>query len=217
MLYAKFVEENKIAYIQHELLEKARDTAKILDNPLFVEISQEVMVCVRESLADVGNYFQYLCHQCNLKLTGDFLRFANNQRVLLPKNPPFDPGKTARILVVDDDLTNLIDTARAFIGWPHLHLEFYHYQSLYPSIKRIVNNILEKNPDIVLMDQDLDNLNGHDVIGLLRKETNGIIFVSNTDSEDDSKMLEVGCLSNCGKGNFPEGLRNALRIFKNRA
>lgn len=221
MLYTDFVGENKLIYIQYGLLKKARDTAKILDNPLFVNISEEVMVYTREALVDVGNYFRYLCQQCDLELSGDLLlRFTNNQEVLSPKRPSFDPGKAARIMVVDDVLANLINTARAFIGWPHLSMDCYYYQpgSDYSiDMKKIVKNILEKNPDIVLMDQNLGNLNGYDIVRALRKNTDRIIFVSNTDSEDDSQMIEAGCLPNCGKGDFPEGLRNALKIFKNRA
>ncbi len=217
MSYSEFVGQNSHIFTAQGLLGKAQDAAKILDNPLFVRVPQEKMVCLIESLADVGNYFRYISRQCGLDLPEELLRFTNNQRVLMPQFQAVDPGKTAQVMVVDNSLMALIDTARAFMGWPNLFLSHYYFRSgacSQADAEQIVKDILEADPDIVLMDQGLGDIKGYDLVRALNEVTKEIIFVANTDSEDDSHMIAVGCLSNCGKGAFPEGLRNALKKFK---
>ncbi len=199
------------------ILKQLQDAANILDffqNPK-QKLSKDPYY--EECLGEIRLYFLNLCQRQGLEppveLMGEKIA---SKFPFSPKPRPYDPGRTARVLIVDDGLEELVRTASSFIGWPNLEFRFLYHRparSMGESTAKVLHDIVFEYPDIVLMDQGLGDLAGYEIVRLLRQVGCAMIFVANTDSDDESRMLEVGCLPNCRKGDFPEAMRFALRLF----
>ena len=134
------------------------------------------------------------------------------------------PPQPIRALIVDD----LIDAAMATLinlaGWPKLSFDFYHFnpsdrQSYRVNDERkteMVNEVcaaIEQNaPDMVLMDEGLGQINGSDVVSAMKDHCSSIVFVGNTDG-NDNKLRAAGATETCAKGSKWSVLEEAIKRF----
>lgn len=132
------------------------------------------------------------------------------------------PSKMITALIVDDSVEEIIKTARALAGWENIQVEFFHYDSdqwlMSPSQKeaeltRVAKEIAACNPQIVLMDHGLRNIEGSDLVSII-KSVSGVspVFVANTGG-DAVKLRAAGCLANCNKGSDLSGVKEAVDKF----
>lgn len=138
-------------------------------------------------------------------------------------NFPFDfhgPSKKTKVLVFDDQLDEIIKTKKALAGWPNLKVEHLVYKrpksytEREAELKRAGKEILALKPQIVLMDEGLGMIEGHDVISEIGNLTeNPPIFVGNTGGSSD-ELREVGAIGNCEKGKKLDSVVEALRYVE---
>ena len=152
--------------------------------------------------------------------------FRTNYREINVPEPLLDIGPEAntKVLIVDDRHEDLLKTALAIIGIPNIEIILFHYKSKYDSWGKLIganleeqleitaNEILNQNPQIVIMDQGLGNIEGSDLVKSIRNLNPKPcpIFVANTGG-DGSELSSAGCLDNFAKGSSPNGFIQALR------
>jgi CheY-like chemotaxis protein len=116
-------------------------------------------------------------------------------------------ARPLKVLVVDDGAESAFDTMARIAGWPGLEVEFYQYK---PAIKtygvseadkqqevaRVRLDIVNCKPDVVLMDEGMPPIAGHDVVKELRT---GYGRYANTGG-DDGELRAAGAKSNFAKG-----------------
>lgn len=123
------------------------------------------------------------------------------------------PLQEQKVLIVDDDKNAIRKTFRALMGWPKLELEFFHYHEgvgsgEYPPI---AEKILKENPDIILMDQSMRDIEGDILVRKIKQlARRPLVFIGNTGGGDD-KLRRAGCLGNLDKGGSLSALRSVLR------
>ncbi len=121
------------------------------------------------------------------------------------------PQKKTKVLIFDDSFDEIIKTKRALAGWSNLKVEHLIYKRPWGArslpeeekeaeLERAAKEILELKPQIVLMDQGLGPINGHEVILKVKKLTEiPPVFVGNTGGSPD-ELNEAGAIGNCDKG-----------------
>lgn len=133
------------------------------------------------------------------------------------------PKESVKALIVDDDFSEIVNTVLALVGWPNLTIDYLKYERSYndksPAAEKIsglADIILSKSPDVILMDQGIDEgVEGSEVVKSLstRPEAKDISYVANTGG-DDAKLRAQGALGNFGKGkNGGAPIRSALSRF----
>ena len=130
--------------------------------------------------------------------------------------------KQKKVVIVDDDRKEMLKTARALAGWEGLEISFYHYvpsgdrwgmtpEKRQAELSTTAQAVVEMKPDVALMDQGLDPIEGDDLVRKIREICpNGPVFVANTGGSDD-KLRSAGALENCDKGRRLGGLAQAVR------
>lgn len=135
------------------------------------------------------------------------------------------PKRIVKVLVVDDGTSEIFRTMRALAGWENLNVSAYHYEPKGDrwsatgevkgvEYKRVAGEILALSPDVVLMDQGLNLLEGHELVRQIQSQVmasgaTDIVFVANTGGSDDS-LRSVGAFENCNKGERLLGVSRAL-------
>ena len=130
--------------------------------------------------------------------------------------------KQKKVVIVDDDQNEMLKTARAIAGWEGLEVSFFHYVpsgdrwSMTPEERQAelpatAKAVVEMKPDVVLMDQGLDLIQGDDLVKATRElcPDSAPVFVANTGGSDDD-LIAVGALENCGKGRCLRGIIKAV-------
>jgi CheY-like chemotaxis protein len=121
-----------------------------------------------------------------------------------------------KVIIVDDAPDELIDSALVLIGVPNVQLEFFHYdyhkslykvprQSLEEKLRIIAEKILSHDPDVILMDHSLGDIEGPSLVEEIKNQFNRkkeLIFIANTEGRPHA-LLEVGCSGNFQKGRQP--------------
>ena len=130
------------------------------------------------------------------------------------------PANPATVLIVDDDLGDLLKTSRALVGWPDLAVDYLHCDFGLRSggkdamITETAEAIIEVAPEIVLMDQGIPPIDGHEVVRKVKElASKHLTFVGNTGGSTD-ELDDVGCLANCSKGRYLDGVRQAVRYLR---
>lgn len=126
------------------------------------------------------------------------------------------PARETRVLIVDDSLEDIVKSALALVGWPGVNLFFFHYAEgkKNKDYATTADKVLAREPDIILMDQGLSDLNGHEMVEVLKsKAQRRIIFVGNTGG-DARELHSVGCLGNFDKGKSLRGFIQALQMIR---
>jgi CheY-like chemotaxis protein len=130
-------------------------------------------------------------------------------------------GKLLKVLIVDDDVRELLNTARAFIGWGNIEIEFLRYQAEDRKVNRkletqkVAQEIIDRKPDIVLMDQGLAILNGSQVIVEFKSITQDWpVFIANTGGGPE-ELNAVGAIGNCVKGRDMVDVRRIVERLGN--
>lgn len=134
------------------------------------------------------------------------------------------PAKSARVLVFDDDKSEIGRTLLGLVGWPRLELVACLYErtervgrsqeAKQKAMKDSALKIISLDPDVVLMDQGLIDFEGSELIPVIQEVARReVTFVANTGGEDD-KLRKVGAWPNCNKGKNLDGLRGALRSLQ---
>lgn len=207
-------------YVEHQLLPKipfSRDMASVIG----------AMVEVLKIFPDCGGW-----HGIEKK---SILAVINNGLVelgCLPIRPDYEKreidftpnapaGKLVKILIVDDEIGMLINTARPLLGWENVEVEFLHYHSgsrnsnKKTEKQKVAQAIIDQKPDIVLMDQGLGGLNGHEVIIEFKSMVHERpIFIANTGGSPED-LNGVGAIGNCDKGRKISDVRYAVAELGN--
>ncbi len=136
--------------------------------------------------------------------------------------PNFNGKKPApegtKILIVDDSIPEIVRTAESLIGWQGISVDAYHYVSSSDwideherpaEVNRVVKDILNLEPDIVLMDEGLGSINGSQLVPEIIKSKDDIIVVANTAGPAD-KLHASGALDNAAKGSDLSGVKKAI-------
>ncbi|MDO8260937.1 MAG: hypothetical protein Q7T50_05600, partial [Candidatus Magasanikbacteria bacterium] len=128
-----------------------------------------------------------------------------------------------KVLIVDDDKSEIMQTAMALAGWPKMIIDFYFHKSGYEKLEgqektekleKTAQAIILKSPDIILMDKSMGDIEGNELIFAIKAITGDrIIFVGNTGGSDNI-LREAGALENCRKGSEFRGLIQAIDILK---
>ncbi|HLD17672.1 MAG TPA: hypothetical protein VJB99_01185 [Patescibacteria group bacterium] len=157
------------------------------------------------------------------------------EKGLLPLRPNYEkclpnidglpvPSRPVSVVVIDDSLTELVNTVFRLAGWPNINISTLHYSSegyaerLGDSKEAHIKALQEQmmSPDVVLLDKDLSNrydpvhLTGPELVPNLRSWFPNVTLFGNTGGtmEDFEK---VGVHSNCEKGRRTQSLANVLR------
>lgn len=119
------------------------------------------------------------------------------------------PQREVKILIVDDKPEDILKTAMALAGWPKVDVQWLHQKSALKfdppeeeknaATAELAQTIIDKNCDIVFMDQGLDKLEGHAVVRKIREQSRSMIFVANTGGTGD-ELLGAGCVATANKG-----------------
>lgn len=131
------------------------------------------------------------------------------------------PQKKTKVLVFDDQLDEIIKTKRALAGWSNLEVEYLIYkrprgahslseEEKEAELERAAKEILKLKPQIVLMDQGLGTIDGHEVILKIKELAEAPpVFVGNTGGSGE-ELDEVGAIGNCDKGRKLDCVKKAL-------
>jgi len=131
------------------------------------------------------------------------------------------PENPTKVLIVDDDFSEVINTYMRLAGWPNLEIEYHLHVRVYAKntegekerkLQAISESIHSRQPNVILMDQGLDFcFEGSDVISALSRDSSfdDVKFVANTGGED-TKLRAAGAYPNFEKGRSVEGFKSAL-------
>jgi CheY-like chemotaxis protein len=126
------------------------------------------------------------------------------------------PPRAARMLIVDDYINEIVRTWRAVRGWPDVEIDALHVTDESPLIgdafcTDVSQRILDRRPDIVLMDWGLPETGGDRIIQRIRRidPTHTIIFVANTGG-DSCDLNRVGAIGNARKGEDIWSIREGI-------
>lgn len=133
------------------------------------------------------------------------------------------PAKNVRILIIDDDTTDLAKTVKALVGWKNVTLVLMKYNrrnrsdaKVEPSemMRTTAQTIVSEKPDVVLMDQGLDtDMEGSQLIPVIRELAPNIRYVANTGGQD-TEQRNVGAFPNCNKGEKLQPIAQAIKDLK---
>ena len=125
-----------------------------------------------------------------------------------------------RVVAVDDNKNDLIKTLFALAGWPGLELLIYHYpgegwgkpepEERDRRLREVRDRVLELQPDLVLQDQGLSDLEGSDLVPFLREGKPDILILGNTGGQMD-KFRTVRVYGNFKKGDQVRDLQDFLK------
>ncbi|MFA6536229.1 MAG: hypothetical protein WC250_01140 [Candidatus Paceibacterota bacterium] len=187
--------------------------------------------------------FPHLCSDYGSVSGADLLRLVNRLLILndlKPIRPDYSdwkPGpalamsntsQPVRVLIFDDDRTEIARTLVGLVGWPGLDLVSLQYRpgvgsrrgdvdAKVAAMQKAAESVIALDPDVVLMDQGLVDFEGSQLIPVIRQiATKEIIFVANTGGEDVD-LRRAGAYPNCGKGQKLDGLRGALHSIRTAA
>ncbi len=141
----------------------------------------------------------------------DLIEFLNEHDIYNKKNP--EDGKT-KILLVDDD-NDIVELLKEY-----LNEEFE--VAVYLTAENIIDNILEENPDLILLDVRMPEKDGFEIIEELKvnRRTRGIpvIFISAlTESEYAIKGLQLQAEDYIRKPFDPEEIKLKINRILRRA
>lgn len=130
-----------------------------------------------------------------------------------------EPAREFEVLIVDDEITGILQTVKALAGWPKMKIDFYLYQrecedlvgqAKSKKLSEIAQAIIQKKPQIILMDQVMGDIKGDDLLYSVKLSSEDkIIFVGNTGGSGD-QLCNAGALTNCRKGSEFRGLIQAI-------
>lgn len=121
------------------------------------------------------------------------------------------PHKLIRVLVVDDSIEAAMTTMINLSGWHNLDVDLFHFNPSERSqysvsaekkqelINGVCMEIETRQPNVVLMDQGMNPIEGSDIVREMKKRDSTIIFVGNTDGGDE-KLISAGTTETCRKG-----------------
>ncbi len=119
------------------------------------------------------------------------------------------PDRDLTVLIVDDEPGMIVTTFRALAGWPGLTFDALLVEndiggSSQELLAAVTGSILERSPDIVLMDQGMLPISGSRVIQCVREnrvssEEPPLVFVGNTGGSAN-ELRQAGAIGNLDKG-----------------
>ena len=104
---------------------------------------------------------------------------------------------------LSDGLFNLLEASDGFIC-----------AGAFPNCKRVIENIRETKPDVVLMDIEMPGINGIEAVKMVKKEFPDVKILMETIFEDDDKVFQSICNGAEGyilKNTPPEEILNSIR------
>jgi len=120
------------------------------------------------------------------------------------------PARNVNLVIVDDSTEDAAKTLKALVGWKNITLIPYHHarpeysgEKLAKEVrmKAVAERVLALNPDVIVMDQGLDNdFKGSELISVIRAlAPRSPVFIANTGGEDE-ELRNAGAFPNCNKG-----------------
>lgn len=140
---------------------------------------------------------------------------APDPRRLRSLNAPRRDVGEAKVLIVDDRLDEVVNTALAIAGWPTVALSalLHRRDESGHGVENLARQIVELNPDIVLMDQMLAGVLGSDVVRWMDRNLPRHTLVVANSGGDGRELHEAGALQNCCKGENFRGLERAIALL----
>ncbi|MEK7556518.1 MAG: hypothetical protein AAB538_00915 [Patescibacteria group bacterium] len=136
------------------------------------------------------------------------------------------PANTVRVLIVDDSIAEMVKTATALVGWPNIQVLLYKQggdeyayklkgDEKTAAIKTVLDTIVESGAHVVLMDEGLQGIEGHEVVAAFNatREPEEALpyFVANTGGSAE-ELKKAGCFTNCEKGKNLAGVCYAVEV-----
>ena len=130
------------------------------------------------------------------------------------------PSRELKVLVVDDDSSEITKTMVALAGWGNITVKSFLHTHVRGDktviMTELARKIVAEKPDVVLMDEGLDSdINGSKLIPVIEAEQRNvdpikqIVFVANTGGLDDD-LCRAGAYENCEKGRKLQGVERAF-------
>lgn len=131
------------------------------------------------------------------------------------------PEKPVCVVIVDDDVGCLLQTALVLVGWPGVDTVLYRYRapddseesaeiSKEDAIHETAERVAALKPDVVLMDEGLCGpFSGHDLVPAIRALTPNTRFVANTGGSP-GELNRAGAAGNCNKGRSLRDVERAV-------
>ena len=126
------------------------------------------------------------------------------------------------VLIIDDRKADIADTILKLVGWKNIvfHVHFHIRDSSYDirknadKLRRIVAEttqaLLNKNPDIVLIDEGLGDISGADLVPQIRELAPSVALIANTGGEG-AEFARVNLQGNLEKGRNIRYFARAVR------
>lgn len=127
-----------------------------------------------------------------------------------------------RVVIVDDDVNEIVRTVRNLAGWPCLQFDPLHFrpncdrwncpsEKVAEIVRAAAQTIVDRRPDIVVMDEGLPISNGGEIIKAVKalKPESKMQFVGSTGGSGD-QLKAAGALLNLEKGGNPGILEQAI-------
>lgn len=141
-----------------------------------------------------------------MKLMLEPIRPDHKEMVVVDATRMTPPHRALSVLVVDDEIGMIVDTLCVLVGWPNLTLDALRVGQDFGADRaeacaKLADGIIERKPDIVLMDQGMYPMSGSSVIREItgRAGRPSIVFVGNTGGQGD-ELAREGAIGNCRKG-----------------
>lgn len=125
--------------------------------------------------------------------------------------PPDDvaPERPVTVLIVDDTPQEIFSTALELVGWPNIAVDWIlqgngigfsiSEKEREQELDRLTQEILAKQPDVVLMDQGMKGVEGSDIVPLIRQKLPNVVVIANTGGSAD-ELMAVGAVGSANKG-----------------
>jgi hypothetical protein len=131
------------------------------------------------------------------------------------------PKRPIKLLIVDDDFKEVVNSILGVAGWPNVNIEYLYCERDYndksskeTKVSLLADKIFACSPDVILMDQGLDmNVNGSEVLKTINSDPRSVNIkaVANTGGNDE-ELRAQGAHSNFQKGHGKmDGIRRAVR------
>jgi len=221
MTYTEFVNDNCESFSINEYFLVALDLAKMIDTEFFKDNPMLNPILF-------SNFYK-ICKRGNIKTS----KIEIPSQIYKQRFPSYfsienkkAPTKKTKLLIVDDNAYAILKTFIAIAGWENLRIDILFYpqdvknnpkDSYREKIKNLSQEIIKRDPQIILMDEILRTIRGPGLIEFINKMDleKYPIFVANTgggpQSLYDSAPGKV--LKNCAKGLNLEGVAKAVNLF----
>jgi len=185
-----------------------------------IEALAKVVQMMPEVLQQFGSVRNVLLALLNSKLMAAGLRPLRPDHATLKfgdaSGRAVEPPRPLKVLIVDDTPEEIVRTFRAVAGRTGLTIDAIQVFGDFSgdreeALQAAAQLVVERGPDIVLMDQGMGSIKGSDLVRAVRglEAGAGVVFVGNTGGSPD-ELEEAGAIGNMDKGRNIRPLETAI-------